>query len=87
LNAKLQETHALNVRLAIIAREKRESARRAAARRAREKASRKKAATNPLKALWDANGAAIYEANKAFKTKYGKNMSAKVAKDYASDFL
>ena len=69
LNAKLRETHALNIRLAIIAREKRESARRAAARRAREKARRKKAATNPLQALWDANGAAIYGANKVSSQK------------------
>ena len=85
LNKKLQEVHALNIRLAIIAREKREAARRAAARRAREKASRKKAAVNPLQALWDANGAAIYEANQAFKTKYGKNMSAKVRRKAIKD--
>ena len=71
--------------MAIIAREKREAARRAAAERAREKASRKKAATNPLQALWDANGAAIYEANQAFKTKYGKNMSTKVRRKAIKD--
>ena len=71
--------------MAIIAREKREAARRAAAERAHEKASRKKAAVNPLQALWDANGAAIYAANQAFKTKYGKNMSAKVRRKAIKD--
>ena len=40
---------------------------------------------NPLQALWDANGAAIYEANKAFKTKYGRNMSAKVRRKAIKD--
>ncbi len=54
------------------------------ARRRREEAKRK-AAVNPLQALWDANGAAIYEANQAFKTAYGKNMSASVRRKAIKD--
>ncbi|MGP8330232.1 MAG: hypothetical protein ACT6FF_07940 [Methanosarcinaceae archaeon] len=47
------------------------------ARRAREEAKRKKAARHPLQDLWDRNGAAIYDANQAFKEAYGKNMNAR----------
>ena len=46
------------------------------ARRKRQEAKRKKAARHPLQDLWDRNGAAIYDANQAFKEIHGRSMSA-----------
>ena len=54
------------------------------ARRRREEAKRK-AAVNPLQALWDANGAAIYAANQNFKATYGKDMDAATRKKAIKD--
>jgi hypothetical protein len=54
------------------------------ARRKRQEAKRK-AAVNPLQALWDANGAAIYAANQDFKKKYGRSMSARARRKAIKD--